>query len=87
MQSGGVDLSCPACRQKRWQPSQYAIATWVQPDGSFAEVNGEVLNYLLLPLYCQNCAYMVFFNAGMMEHLPAYFPEVVPEVGDDDKPA
>lgn len=86
----GVDLFCPACGQKRWQPTQYTATPWIHGSGHFAESEGQVVHYHLLPLYCRNCGYMVFFNAGHILNslqpgsLPSYLPDPVIEVGRDE---
>jgi hypothetical protein len=79
----GVELICAACGRSCWQPTQYAAAPWVSATGEF--IVGEAERYLfyqLLPLYCKNCGFVVFFNAGMMGNMPSYFPEQVIKIED-----
>ena len=82
----GIELRCQACHRSCWQPTQYTATPWVHADGQPAGVGGELLFYMILPLYCRHCGFMVFFNAGMMEGLPRYFPAPVPEVGSSGQP-
>ena len=84
----GIFLLCPACGHgKKWQPTQYAFSPMLTHEGEFQEAPGVgPLFYVLLPLYCQHCGFIVFFNAGMMNDRPSYFPGPVIDAQDPDRP-
>jgi hypothetical protein len=55
----------------------------VHPEGLPVFINEQPTFYLLIPVFCKNCSFMVFFNAGKMLKLPSYFPEEVAEPEDE----
>jgi hypothetical protein len=65
LEKKGIELRCPACHRSDWQPSQYTIAPHISADRQ------ELLHdfYVFLPLFCRHCAYVVMFNALMMEKM------------------
>jgi hypothetical protein len=77
-----VELRCPACHRSCWRPSQYTISPWASADGQLVE-----MFYMFLPVCCQHCGFVVFFNAMTMSgDGPKYYPEQITEAGSEDQP-
>lgn len=84
----GIELRCAACHRSCWQPTQYTASPWVTEECQIADVpDVGPMFYLLLPLYCRHCGFVVFFNAPVMSgEGKSYYPERVLEAGDPQKP-
>jgi hypothetical protein len=67
LKSKGIEGKCPMCSQKTWDKSEnlYALVPWSQTNG-FEVGKKDNLITPIIELVCNNCGYVVHFNAVTM---------------------
>ena len=68
LEAKGVKGTC-LCGKRQWEAARPAYAPFVNEHGLFdveEGAGGKAWGYMIVPVYCRNCGFMLMFNGCML---------------------